>query len=444
MTETVTGTTEPEPTTGRGAGAWSTALRVATLLTALLTVAVVARTQGEDRFGSWTVAVAVVSGLLILDLGLGNVLVRTSGRLAASGRAEEVPGLVAAARRYAALRISAPTAVIGVVAAAVVLATGATLGDLDTIDLSTTVLALGLVSPALALLYMAPRARIGLGQVTQSSRLGILGCVVQVVVVVVGVRARVPLGLLVAANFTSQLVGWGLDTLVVRRSAPPGPTVTLDPALVRDGRRYQVLVISGFAGFNADAILVGAIVGPAAAGLVALAARVVLTPSMVVTSWFTPRWGTVARTEVHRPEDVRSLVLRTVLWAGGVSAAASVTAGVLAGPLVRIIAGPGFEVPSDVVWATVPAGVVLGVAAALAVALNGLGLVAEQLRLGVASALVNLALGVVLCVRLGAVGAPLATAVAHGLIGIPMSVLAVRERLRTPHARVGDDRGARP
>lgn len=443
MTETVTGRTEPEPAAGGGAGAWSAALRVATLLTALLTVAVVARTQGEDRFGSWTVAVAIVSGLLILDLGLGNALVRSSGRLAASGRADEVPGLVAAARRYAAVRISAPTVAIGVLASGVVLVSGTTLGDLDTVDLSSTILVLGLVGPALALLYMAPRARIGLGEVPQSSRLGVLGCLVQVVVVVVGVRARVPLGLLVAANFTSQLVGWGLDTLVVRRSGPPDPTATLDPTLVRDGRRYQVLVISGFAGFNADSILVGAIVGPAAAGLVALAARVVLTPSMVVTSWFTPRWGTVARAEVQRPGEVRSMVLRTVLWAGAVSAGVSVAAGVLAGPLVRIIAGPDFEVPGDVVWATVAAGVVVGVAAALAVALNGLGLVSEQLRLGVASALVNLTLGVVLCVLLGAVGAPLATAIAHGLIGIPMAAFAVRERLRTAYAFAGDDRGAR-
>jgi Na+-driven multidrug efflux pump len=64
--------------------------------------------------------------------------------------------------------------------------------------------------------------------------------------------------------------------------------------------------------------------------------------------------------------------------------------------------------------------------------MNGLGLVSAQLRLAVASAAANIAIGALLCLRIGAVGAPLATALAHGLIGIPMAAIAVHARLQDP------------
>jgi O-antigen/teichoic acid export membrane protein len=416
---------------GSGAGPWSTALRIASLLTSLLTVTVVARTQGEERFGSWTVAVAIVSGLLILDAGLGNALVRTSGRLLAGGHGHRVPVQLAASLRYTALRISGPVAVVAVAAAAAIVATDASVGELDSVDLGSSVLAVGLVGPALALLGMAPKVQVGLGRVPQSSRRGLIGCVGQLVVVLACAWLQAPLGLLVAANFTSQLIGWGLDTIAIRPMRVRHGSGAPDPELLRDGRRYQTLVLAGYAGFNADPLIVGAIVGPTSAGLVSLAARVILTPQMVVTSWFSPRWGTVARAELERPDEVRGLVLRTVVWGGAIATGATVAAGLLAGPLVRIIAGPDFSVPTDVVWATVASGVVLGIAAALAVALNGLGLVAQQLRLSVGSAAANLVLGVILCIRFGAVGAPLATAIAHGLIGVPMSLIALADRLRS-------------
>jgi O-antigen/teichoic acid export membrane protein len=405
---------------------------VASIVTALATVSVVARAEGENRFGSWTVAVAAVGGLLILDLGLGNALVRTTGRLRAAGQREHALDLLATGRRRAARRISGPIAAIGVAGAVIAAATGTHTDSLDTSDLWTTILAVGLVAPALALLGMAAKVRTGLGEIRQSSTFGIIGCIAQLAVVALGVAASLPLGALVAANFTSQLVGWGLDSFALRRQPDHPPTPAPDDELLVAGRRFQVLTIAGYAGFNADALLVGAIVSPAAAGLVGLAARVVLTPQIVVTAWFSPRWGSIARTEVEAPDQVRPLVLRTIGWAGATTAAVSVVAGLIAQPVVDVIAGSNYTLSTGLVWATVAAGVVLGIASAIAFVMNGLGLVSAQLRLAVASAAANIAIGALLCLRIGAVGAPLATALAHGLIGIPMAAIAVHARLQDP------------
>ena len=83
------------------------------------------------------------------------------------------------------------------------------------------------------------------------------------------------------------------------------------------------------------------------------------------------------------------------------------------------------------------AGMVMGVGGALALPMNALGLVSGQLRLGTISAVCNVVLGTVLCLTIGAAGAPLATAVAHGVVGVPLAAMAVRERLGRPAAVSG-------
>ena len=94
----------------RSAGPWSLANRLSNLATGLVTVGVVARTQGEDRFGVWYVVVAVATGLMVADLGLGNALVRESGLLVAEGRRSGAVGLLGTARRRVMLVVALPAA----------------------------------------------------------------------------------------------------------------------------------------------------------------------------------------------------------------------------------------------------------------------------------------------------------------------------------------------
>ena len=411
-------------------GGWSLALRLANLATGLVTIGIVARSQGTVRFGAWSVLVSVVTGLLFLDLGLGNALVRESAALAARSDRPGAIGLMVAAQRLLLLRVGLPLCILAGAGAVVVAASGFTTGALSTADAAGSVLAVGLLVPLVAILGIAPRVRVGLGEVGQSAAIQCVGCAVQVASVAMLGPQPLTIGLLVAINFLSQLVGFGLDTVLLRRSSATYTPTLLSDHTKLEGRHFMVLAAASFAGFGADAVLVGTLVGPASAAVVALAAKIILTPQSVVASYFGPRWGVIARQEANRPDQLPQVVWRTVAVGAVSTTAACVVAGLFAEPLVRLVAGPGYRIPWTVLWATVLAGAVLGTAGVIAIAVNGLGQVARWTRVAVAAALLNVALGVALCLSIGAAGAPLATALAHGLVGVPLSVRLVLTRLR--------------
>lgn len=411
-------------------GGWSLALRLANLTTGLVTIGIVARSQGAVRFGAWSVLVSVVTGLLFLDLGLGNALVRESATLIARSDRSGAIRLMVAAQRLVLLRVGLPSCILACVGAVLIAASGFTTEALSTADAVGSVLTVGLLVPLVALLGIAPRVRVGLGEVGPSAAIQCVGCAVQVVSAALLGPQPLTIGLLVAINFLSQLVGFGLDTVLLRRSlATFAPTGVPDSIKV-EGRHFMVLAAAAFVGFGADAVLVGTLVGPASAALVALAAKIVLTPQGVVASYFGPQWGVIARHEAARPEQLSRVVWRTMAAGSASTTAVCILAGVLAEPLTRIVAGPGYRIPPAVLWATVLAGSVLGTAGVTAIAVNGLGQVARWTRIAVVSALLNLTLGIALCISVGAAGAPLATALAHGLVGVPLSVTLVQSRLR--------------
>lgn len=413
-------------------GTWTLALRVANLLTTLFTIAVFTRALGPSAFGSWAVLTALVLAMAAIDLGLGPALIRRAGMLSVGSGAASVAPLVRAARRQILRRSGVALALAGATASIVATHVDVELIGLDGLELAIGLVVAGGVACALAMLGLASRARIGLGETGPSSRLQLWGCLAQVPLVLLINFTGGPLSLFVAISFASQLIGFSLDSIVVARRGHPGqPMVALDRQLRRQGLGYMVIVSAGAAGFGLDAIVTGAVLGPVEAGLVALAARIILTPQSLVAAAFMPAWAEYARAERLGDTDaLHTIFRRTTVGASAACALTCTGAAVMARPVGRVIAGPSYELDTLLIWTTALAGTVLGSAAAVALGLNGLGLVRVQVRIAVMSGTANLALSVVLCRAIGVSGAPLATGIVHSFLGFVPAWLAVSAKLR--------------
>ncbi len=417
-------------------GSWSLFLRIGNLLTTLATIFAFTRALGPEHFGSWAVLSTVVVSLAFVDLGLGHSLVRRCGQLLEEQGREAALEELASVQACLLHRVVTPLVVGGAMVGMLAWVAGTELLSLSGVRLFAVCLTCGLLAAVMAVLGAAPKARLGLGELRASSALQLSGCAVQVVLVGVLVMTGGPFWVFLVVSFSSQLVGFGLDTAVVgawpRRRAASVPGEDLRHA----GKAFMWLSILGFAGFTLDPVIAGVVLGPTEAGLVALAARVIVTPQSVLSSAFQPRWGHLARLERSDPRAVPRSARQTIALASTLAVLSCVAAGLLADPIVDILAGPGYHLSAALVWSTVAAGCVMGAGAALAVVLNGLGLVWNQLRIAAMSASVNVVASIVLCVSIGVAGAPAATSVSHLLLGVLPAAWVVRRHLSEPDSRL--------
>ena len=401
------------------------ALRVANLATTLVTIAVYSRALDPDIFGLWAVLQALVLAATVVDLGLGAATIRHAGASAAEGNRAHGLVMVRSAQHF----ILARSAPVLVVAAAAVWITApitrpSVLG-LAGLELGLTAMTIALVAIAVAILGLAPKARIGLGEVAESCRLQLLGCAVQVVLVLLLGISGGPLLVYVLISFSSQIVGFGLDTFALTRGIRADSVV---PAVRREGWGFVVIMVAGTAGFGLDSVITGAVLGPTEAGLVALAARIVLTPQSFVLAAFAPTWGEFARAHIDlTANDFRSLYRKRLAATVLLGASICGLAGLTATWSAAVLAGDRYQLTTGLVWSTVAAGVVMTASGAVSVALNGLGVVWAQAPIAAASAVGNVLLSILLCSVIGLPGAPLATAIVHALFGLlPSAILAHR------------------
>ncbi|MBX9701516.1 MAG: flippase, partial [Acetobacteraceae bacterium] len=77
--------------------AWNAAGRGLPLLLALALTPALVALLGLERWGLFTLALAMVGVFGVFDLGVGQALTRTLAERIGAGRAEEAPGLVGAA-----------------------------------------------------------------------------------------------------------------------------------------------------------------------------------------------------------------------------------------------------------------------------------------------------------------------------------------------------------
>jgi O-antigen/teichoic acid export membrane protein len=162
-----------------------------------------------------------------------------------------------------------------------------------------------------------------------------------------------------------------------------------------------------------DVLLVGAILGAGAAGIIAAPLRIIavlLYPAAALTAGVAPR---MARVGSGRPDVApleRGLSLLLVLHLLMITPLL-----VWAEPLVRLVLGSGYGEAADVLRALTPAILLAGPVRLLTISVNYLGEARRRIVIVVAALAVNIAADLVLISRIGVVGAAVGNDIAFAL-----------------------------
>lgn len=228
-----------------------------------------------------------------------------------------------------------------------------------------------------------------------------------------GDLAVVPVAAVTGGAVTALVMLWALRAAGIRAVA----TTRWQPGrdMLARAPRLVGFTLLGLVLFNADLIYLRIVSGQSAAGFYAAAYTFIAFAANLAVAWAQSVMPAIARTTPGGEE--RSSVLGNALLLSFVAAVPVAAGGMMvAGPLVQLVFGPGFEpaVPA-LVWllpAIIFSALREGVVAALITSAGG---ERELIRVNAIAAVVNLALLVPVVPRYGAVGAAAVTVVTEAL-----------------------------
>lgn len=211
---------------------------------------------------------------------------------------------------------------------------------------------------------------------------------------------------ILAATLAVRLVGWPAMRDARGRGFPGRRIVRYGAALV---------VIDGvYALFDrADVLIIGAVIGSAAAGTFEAAFRILsflAYPGLAVASGFSPRLAQGQRSRADSTrfmEALRYTILLYLLLAA--------PALVWAEPIVRLVLGDAYSGSAEVLRALAPTVVMAGVSPVLAIGANFLGEARRRVPLSIGALLINVVIDLILVPRIGIVAGAIGTGVAFVL-----------------------------
>ena len=393
--------------TKNAASAFVTQITTASM-TAVLTVFLV-RTLGAKQYGTFALAVGVSAiALPFVDLGISS----STSRFVAErrGRGNEVGALIADALKLKLVVTGVLCAVLAALASVIAGAYGLPelVWPLRAIALATfgqsTCLMLWWVTTSLA------RTAVSVRLVAAESLLELSASM-----------ALVLAGAGVTGAAFGRAVGYALGALisaiVVLRMTGHGPV-----GFWRRPQRATLRLVTGYAGatFAIDAsytlsaslslLLLGGFVGPAASGMFQAPAKIITLIGYVgssVSNGVSPR---LARGPGQEP-NVRALhgALRLMI---GFQCLVLAPAVVWAGPITRLILGPGYPESARVLAALAPYIFFLGLAPLVTTGVTYLGEAGRRVPISVATLALSAAGGLTLIPAFGAVGAAINTDIA--------------------------------
>lgn len=207
----------------------------------------------------------------------------------------------------------------------------------------------------------------------------------------------------------------------------------LDRGLARKLIRYAsalVVVDGAFTLFGAlDAIVIGALLGPAAVGLYKAPSRLIVFlhyPGLAVASGVAPR---LARNR-DEPPDVKAFgaAIRLLILGQAVLVAPVV---VWAEPIVILLLGEDYRGSIDVLRAFAPFIFLSGLAPLVSLGVNYLGEARRRVPIAIAIVLLNLVLLVVLVPRIGIVAGAIGASMSYGLY-VPAHIWICRRLIGLP------------
>jgi O-antigen/teichoic acid export membrane protein len=406
----------------------SVAGRGAAGLAALVTVPVMLRYLGAERYGLWAALSSAAAALLFADLGIGNGLLTVLA--ADSGRDDR-----AAARRHVSSAFFALLGVAAVLAAALAAVYpfvpwprlfGAT-GAVAAREAGPAVLAFAACFLASLPAGVVTRVRLARQEGFANGLWSSAGSFLGLALVLAAIRSGLGLPWLVLALCAGPalaLMGQSAALYLVRepwlRPAWSEARPAAAARVMRLGAAFSVLQLSGALAYSSDAFVAGMMLGPPAAARYGVLATLFDLPLAVLILLLTPLWPAYGEALARQDRAWMAQALRrSLLTAAAFGLVVGAGLALLGAPVMRVWAGADM-VPGWVLLGLMAVRLlVLSLGQAVGIFLNGARVIRPQLVWGPLMAVSAVAAKVLLAPRLGLAGVVaggIAAQVAFGLL----------------------------
>lgn len=419
----------------------------------VLSVSLTAPYLGPDRLGAWMLISSLSFVLAFLGLGVGNALTNKVALAHAQGSTGALAKLVSGGLGFMACIALA----VGVLLQLVFhyLPWGQVLRSADLVLLEETqnaaavfglFFAIGIFNSALNGIFA------GLQKSYLAHACAAGGSVLALIGLWLAANAQAAIATLVLVSFGVQtlaslaLLGLLRRSALLRLHGLAAHTRQVIPGLWRDGGLFLLLQVGGMIATGADALIVGSLLGAAQVAVLGVAQRLLLLVSQPLAIFNTPFWGAYADALAR---DDHAFVRKTLRW----SLLLTLGAALLGAALVSLVSAPAIQlwtggkvaVPMALFAACALWTVLECLGGALAMFLNGAGVVREQTVVVVVFCALLLPLKVWAVGQWGLVAIPLTTAIvylfthliAYGFVYLPkiQSIAHGQDRV-APNGRV--------
>jgi len=414
------------------------------LLTSLISVPLTFRYLGPERYGIWMVLISIIAAMSFADLGIGNGLMNAISE--AYGKDD---------RRLAKEHLT--SALVLMLFIAVVLAVAGAVGypflpwrRLFNVT-SETVAAEG--AKAFLVLYASfvvsiplgviTRAQAGLQKGYSSQIVSAVGNVLSLGAMLLAIMLHSSLAWLVFASVFTGIIATLFNGWILFRDhpwlAPSWRAYRRSSAnkIFKLGMLFFVLQCAVTIGYSSDNIVIAQVLGAAAVALYAVPQKLFGFVSSIVSMGVNPLWPAYGEAMARGDVAWVRRVFFASLWLVLAITVPVCTLLALAGPwILRVAMGKSLHVQTSLLVVLAVWGVVNAVSLAVAMLLNGTGMVRVLTITSVIASLSNLALSIFLTRRFGVIGVCLGSIITQLGITLPVCIIIIRNLFRTTERTV--------
>lgn len=326
-----------------------------------ITIPIVVRALGVERYGLWTTITAISSLLVFADFGLSNGLVAVISE--AHGRNDRPAAIRAVSSAFFSLLILAILLVVATLALAPLIPWASLLHITQTVaapDVAPSVIVFLVLQFGILPALIAQKVQIGYQEMHLTNVCQIVGSVISALGVVFAARMGLALPWFVLlfslGPFLTQLANSGIVFFVRRPWLRPKLSAFHGAAakdLSRTGAMFLALQLAGVLGTSLDSIILTRSLGLASVAQYAIAVRV-FAASGLVQFFLVPLWPAFGEALARGDHDwARAALIRCLRFATGISMLTSIVAALAMNPLIRFWVPEIQSVPSSLRWAFV-------------------------------------------------------------------------------------------
>jgi len=416
----------------------SLAARAVAVLASLVSVPLTFRYLGAERYGLWMVLNSLILFLGVADLGIGNGVVNAVSE--AYGKNDQ---------RLAKEYVTSAFVLLFIIAF-LLLAAGITLYPFAPwkriLNVESASVATEGAKASLVLfiwfivslpLSVVARAQAGLQRAYWSQIVGACGNVISLVALFVVVAVRGNLPLLVFASTLGTIIATLWNTWLLFEEfpwlLPSRDAWNRDSALkvLRLGLAFSALQWGSAIGFTSDSVIITQILGAAAVAVYAVPQKLFSVLSLLVMIGVGPIWPAygeaIARGDGWWVVKTFWRSLRVVLVLTIPACIFLITAGPW---IIRVAMGKTLHVPMSLLVCFGIWGTIVAVSTALAMLLNGAGVLKAQAFTAIAASLGNLALSILFTRKFGIIGVCLGSIISQIVITLPVCFFLTRNLFR--------------